>query len=118
MQAIIAPVGAYLRWSGLLINMPKSKISAIDNSTGGVVATDSIRYEGAPFPVLLPDQAHTHLGMRMTLTGGFSQEKARVTDEMLLRISALHSDRLLPPVLKELLLRLEWSRCFAATVLD
>ena len=35
MQAIIAPVGAYLRWSGLLINMPKSKISAIDFSTGG-----------------------------------------------------------------------------------
>lgn len=106
MQAIIAPVGAYLRWSGLLINMLKSKISGIDNSTGGVVATDSIRYEGAAFPVLLPDQAHKHLGMRMTLTGDFSQEKARVTDEMRLRLSALHSDRLLPPVLKEVAIKI------------
>ena len=75
MQAIIGPIGAYLRWSGLLINMLKSKISAIDFSTGGWVAIDSIRHKDAAFPVLLPDQAHKHLGMRMSLTGDFSQEK-------------------------------------------
>ena len=106
MQAIIAPVGAYLKWSGLLINVLKSKVSAIDNSTGGVVATDSIRHEGATFPVLLPDQAHKHLGVRLTLTGDFSQEKARVTDEMRLRLSALRKDKLLPPVLKEVAIKI------------
>ena len=106
MQAIIAPVGAYLRWSGLLINVLKSKISAIDYSTGGVVATDSIRHDGAVFPVLLPDQAHKHLGMRMTLTGDFSQEKARVTDEMRLRLSALRTDKMLPPILKEVAIKI------------
>jgi hypothetical protein len=106
MQAIVAPVGAYLRWSGLLINMLKSKISAIDYSTGGVVATDSIQHDGAAFPVLPPDQAHKHLGMRMTLTGDFSQEKARVTDEMRLRLSALRTDKMLPPVLKEVAIKI------------
>ena len=106
MQAIIAPVGAYLRWSGLLINMLKSKISAIDYSTGKVVATDSIRHDGAAFPVLLPDQAHKHLGMRMSLTGDFSQEKARVTGEMRLRLSALRTDKLLPPILKEVAIKI------------
>ena len=106
MQAIIAPVGAYLKWSGLLINVLKSKISAIDNSTGGVVATDSIRHEGAAFPVLLPDQAHKHLGVRLTLTGDFSREKARVTDDMRLRLSALRTDKLLPPVLKEVAIKI------------
>jgi hypothetical protein len=106
MQAIIAPVGAYLRWSGLLINMLKSKISAIDYSTGKVVATDSIRHDGAAFPALLPDQAHKHLGMRMSLTGDFSQEKARVTGEMRLRLSALRTDKLLPPILKEVAIKI------------
>ena len=106
MQAIVAPVGAYLRWSGLLINMLKSKISAIDYSTGGVVATDSIQHDGVVFPVLLPDQAHKHLGMRMTLTGDFSQEKARVSDEMRLRLTALRTDKMLPPILKEVAIKI------------
>jgi hypothetical protein len=89
MQAIIAPVCAYLRWICLLINM--INFSAIDYSPGGSIATDhdSIRHDGAALPVLLPDQAHKHLGMRTTWTGDFSQEKARVTDEIRLRLSAL-----------------------------
>ena len=88
MQAIIAPLGAYLPWSRLLINMLKSKISGIDSSTGGVVATGSIRHEGAALPVLPPDQAHAHLGMRMRLTGDLSQEKARAAHAVRLRLSA------------------------------
>jgi hypothetical protein len=88
--------------------MLRSKISAVDYSTGGVVATDSIRHDGAAFPVLLPDQAHKHLGMRMSLTGDFSQEKARVTDEMRLRLSALRTDKdkMLPPILKEVAIKI------------
>jgi hypothetical protein len=35
----------------------------------------------------------------MTLTGDFSQEKARVTDEMRLRLSALRTGKMLPPIL-------------------
>ncbi len=71
-----------------------------------MVATDSIRYDGAAFPVLLPDQAHKHLGVRMTLTGDFSQEKARVTDEMRLRLSALRTDKMLPPILKAVAIKI------------
>jgi hypothetical protein len=78
-QAIIAPAGVYLLWSGLLINMLKyHKFSAIDNYTGGVVATDSTLHEDTAFPVQ-QDQAHKHLGIHMTLTGDFSKEKARFT---------------------------------------
>jgi hypothetical protein len=81
-------------------------ISAIDYSTRGRVATDSIRHDGAAFPVLLPDQAHKHLRVRMTLTGDFSQEKARVTDEMRLLLSALRADKMLPPILKEVAIKI------------
>ena len=46
----------------------------------------------------------------MTLTGDlnpdFSQEKARVADEMRLRLSALRTDKLLPPVLKEVAIKI------------
>ena len=41
----------------------------------------------------------------MTLTGDFSQEKARVRDEMRLRLSALSTDKLLPSVLKEVAIK-------------
>jgi len=44
--------------------------------------------------------------MRMTLTGDFSQEKARVTDEMQLRLTALRTDKLLTPVLKEVAIKI------------
>ena len=82
--------------------MLKSTISAIDNATGRMVATDSIRHDGASFPVLPPDQAHKHLGIRINLTGDFSQERARVTDEMRLRLT----DKLLTPVLKEVAIKI------------
>jgi hypothetical protein len=71
--------------------MINSKISAIDYPSRGSVATYSIRHGGAAFPVLLPDPAHKHLGMCMTQTGDFFQEKARVMDEMRLRLSALRT---------------------------
>jgi hypothetical protein len=60
--------------------MIKSKISAIDNLTGDVDASDSIWHECAAFLVLLPGQANKHLGMSLTLAGDFSQDKAPVTD--------------------------------------
>ncbi len=44
--------------------------------------------------------------MRMALTGDFSQEKARVTDEMRLRLLALRTDKLLPPILKEVAIKI------------
>ncbi len=43
----------------------------------------------------------------MPLTGDFSQEKARVTDEIRLRLSALRTDKLLPPILKEVAIKIE-----------
>jgi hypothetical protein len=42
----------------------------------------------------------------MALTGDFSQEKARVTDEMRLRLSALRTDKMLPPILKEVAIKI------------
>ncbi len=42
----------------------------------------------------------------MTSTGDFSQEKARVTEEMRLCLSALRTDKLLTPVLKEVAIKI------------
>ena len=58
MLILVASVGAFVRWLGSFVNMPKSYISAIDFSTGQSVATDSITPDGLPFTALLPDQAH------------------------------------------------------------
>ena len=55
---------------------------AIDFSTGQSVAADSITLDGLAFTALLPDQAHKHLGVRMTMTGNFEVEKQYVRGEM------------------------------------
>ena len=75
MSILVGSVGAFVRWLGLFVNMPKAYISAIDFSTGQTVATDSITLDGILFTVLLPDQLHRHLGVRMTMTGNFDAEK-------------------------------------------
>ena len=62
--------------------MPKSYISTIDFSTGQSVAADSITLHGLPFTTVFPDQAHKHLGVRMTMTGIFEVEKELVRGEM------------------------------------
>ena len=67
---------------GLSVNMLISQISAINFATGQMVATDNIRLKGVAFPVLPPNQAHKHLGVSMTLTGDFSQEKEHVLRKM------------------------------------
>ncbi len=40
MQAIVSLAGAFLTWTGQMVNMLKSKISAIDFANGQTVATD------------------------------------------------------------------------------
>jgi hypothetical protein len=86
----------------MFFNMKKSVISAIDHSTGLPMPTDSITVNGVPFSVLSPSEAHKHLGVRMTLTGAFAAEKARVRSEMQRRLDELQKDEVLPPPLKEL----------------
>ena len=85
--------------------MPKSYISAIDFSTGQSIAADSINLDGLPFTVLLPDQAHKHLGVRMTMTGNFEVEKEYFRGEMQRRLESLNADEVLPPSLKELAIK-------------
>ena len=87
--------------------MPKSytHISAVDFSTGHTVSTDSITLDGVPFVVLLPDKAHKHLGVRMTMTGSFDAEKEYVSEETQRRLESLLADEILSPSLKELAIK-------------
>ncbi len=54
----------------------------MDTLTGQQVATDSITLYGQPFHVILPNQSHMYLGLRMTIDGDFSAEKENVRTEM------------------------------------
>jgi Reverse transcriptase (RNA-dependent DNA polymerase) len=106
MRVMVSSIGPFLSWLGMFLNMSKSIISAIDFSTGLSIPTDSITFGGAQFSTLPPNVAHKHLGVRLTLTGDFSAEKAHVCAEMQRRISALREDEVLPPSLKELAIKI------------
>ena len=82
---------------GLSVNMLISQISAINFATGQMVATDNIRLKGVAFPVLPPNQAHKHLGVRMTLTGDFSHRRRSMCNGQQ-RLSAI---QVLSPTFKE-----------------
>ncbi len=79
---------------GQMINMLKSKISAIDFANGQTVATDNIRLNGVAFPVQPPHKALKQLGVRLAMTDDFSKEKAHVIEEMKQRLSALRCSHL------------------------
>ncbi len=65
------------------------------------VATDSITLHGQPFPVILPNQSHKHLGLRMALDGNFLAEKEHVRLDMIQLLAALAEDRVLTQTEKE-----------------
>jgi hypothetical protein len=71
-----------MHWLGLLVNMQRFYISAIDFSTGQPVATDSITLKGTYFTQLPPDAAYKHLGVRMIMTGCLQAEKDHVRVDM------------------------------------
>jgi ribonuclease HI len=106
MRALVNSIGPLLKWLGMSLNMSKSYISAINFATGQAIPTVSITFDGKPFSVLPPDQPHKHLGIRMTLTGDFCVEKAYVRAEMQRRIKELMDDKVLPPSLKELAIKI------------
>ena len=106
MRALVNKIGPLFKWLGMSLNMSKSYISAINFATGRAIPTDSITFDGKPFSVLPPDQAHKHLGIRMTLTGDFRVEKDYVRAEMHRRIKDLMEDKVLPPSLKELAIKI------------
>ena len=105
MSMLVTSVGAYIHWLGLFVNMLKSYISAIDFSNSQPIATDSITLNGSPFSPLPPDEAHKHLGVRMTMTGNFQAEKNHVRQEMQRRLDSLSCDEVLSPSLKELAIK-------------
>ncbi len=82
MAILVSKVAGYLEWAGMEINLKKCGITAMDMRTGQRVATDSITVHGQPFPVILPNQSHTHLGLRMAMNGDFSAENEHVRTEM------------------------------------
>ncbi len=46
MQATVSLAGVFLTWMGQMVNMLKSKITAIIFANGQTVATDNIRLNG------------------------------------------------------------------------
>jgi hypothetical protein len=101
MAVLVSKVAGYLEWAGMEINLKKCGITAMDMRTGQRVATDSITLHGQPFPVILPNQSHKHLGLRMAMNGDFSDEKEHVRTEMKQRLESLAEDRILAKKEKE-----------------
>ena len=73
----------------------------MDMRNGQRVATDSITLRGQPFPVILPNQSHKHLGVRMAIDVNFLAEKEHVHSDMEQRLNALAEDRVLTQKEKE-----------------
>ena len=75
MQVMIKAVAPFMAWAGLLLNMLRSVILAIDNATDPAVLTASITFNGILlFAVLPADTAHTKvLGVFMALTGNYRE---------------------------------------------
>ena len=92
---LVTSVGAFVQWLGLFVNMQESYISTIDFSTGQSVATDSFTLDSLPLTALLADQAHKHLGVRMTMTGNFEVENEYVRGELQRRLESLNADEVL-----------------------
>ncbi len=67
----------------------------MDMRNGQRVATDSITLRGQPFPVVLPNQSHKHLGVRMAIDGNFFAEKEHVRSDMEQCLNALAENRVL-----------------------
>ena len=100
--SIMVPMaGDYVVCTGMKINMTKSGIRAVDMSTGCPVLTDSVTFNGVPFPVILPDHPYKHLGVRGTMMGDFSAEKQHVLGDMTKKLEALREDRLLTRMERE-----------------
>ena len=70
-----------------------------------MVATDSIKHNGTAFLVQPPHKAIKQLGVRVAITSDFSKEKEYVIEEMKKRLSALHLNKVLSPILKELAIK-------------
>ncbi len=85
----------YLEWADMEIHLKKCGVTAIDMRNGQRVATESITLHGQPFPVILPNQSHKHLGLRMAIHGNFFAEKEYVRTNMKELLAALTEDRVL-----------------------
>ncbi len=101
-MAILVTITAdYLQWAGMDIHLKKCGVTAMDMRNVHRVATDSITLRGQPFPVILPNQSHKHLGLHMAIDGNFKAAKEHVRSSMKQLLSALAEDRVLSQKEKE-----------------
>ncbi len=91
----------YVEWAVMEIHQKKRGVTAMDMRNCQRVATDSITLHGQPFPVILPNQLHRHLGLRMAMNGNFIAVKEHVRTDMKQRLAALAEDRVLTQEEKE-----------------
>jgi hypothetical protein len=101
MAILVTKTADYLQWAGMDTHLEKCGVTAMDMRNGQRVATDSITLRGQPFPVILPNQSHKHLGVRMAIDGNFLAEKEHVHSDMEQRLNALAEDRVLTQKEKE-----------------
>ncbi len=73
MAILVTKTEDYLQWAGMDIHLKKCGVAAMDMRNGQRVATVSqmITLRGQPFTVILPNQSHKHLGVRMAIDGNF-----------------------------------------------
>jgi hypothetical protein len=98
---LVTKTADYLQLAGMDIHLKKCKVIAMDMRNGQRVATDSITLRGQPFPVILPNQSHTQLGLHMAIDGNFLAEKELVRSDMKQRLNALAEERVLTQKEKE-----------------
>jgi len=89
MQVLVTYIERWELWSGVTVNLDKTRITAIDFANGQILATDSILYRGSPFIVTPPTDPVKYLGVRTTMTMDFKYEKEHVLKEMDKRLEAL-----------------------------
>ena len=64
----------------------------MDMRNGQRVATHSITLRWQPLPLILPNQSHKHLGVRMAIDGNFLAEKEQLRSDMKQRLNPLAED--------------------------
>ena len=89
LQGLVDEVEKFASWSGMWVNVAKSKITAFDFGRNIEPRVDHIRYRGAAFSHLAPSSPYKYLGFHISLTLDWSFHKRQVLDKILETMSYL-----------------------------
>eukprot|EP00961_Rhodomonas_salina_P257518 3480089-Rhodomonas_salina.1 len=82
MQALVDEVKQFAEWSGMWVNVSKSKITAFDFATRTEPKTAHITYGGSRFSYLPASETYKYLGFHISLTLDWTYHKSCVRDKI------------------------------------